>query len=119
MSRRTEKVNSLLKQVISDVIRLQVKNPHLPPLVTVTQVDVTADLRHAKVYVSVIGNESIKKEAILALQSAAGFIAVHASKEVTMRYFPVLMFILDESVEKLMRIDTLLGQIEKERERRE
>lgn len=119
MSRRTERINSLLKQVISDVIRLQVKNPHLPPLVTITHVDVTADLRYAKVYVSVIGDEMVKKEALHALQSAAGFIAVHASKEVTMHYFPVLTFLLDDSVDKHMRIDTLINQIEKEREGRE
>ncbi|MFC2049048.1 30S ribosome-binding factor RbfA [Chlamydiota bacterium] len=119
MSRRTERINSLLKQVISDVIRSEVKNPHLPPLVTITHVDITADLRHAKVYVSVIGEEATKKEALLTLQSAAGFIAVNASKEVRMRYFPALTFVLDDSVDKQMKIETVIKKIERERESRE
>lgn len=119
MSRRVQRFNSLLKQVISEVIRGQVKNPHLPPLVTITHVDITADLRHAKVYVSVIGDEGIKNEALHALQSAAGFIAVHASKEVSMRYFPELLFVLDDTVDKQMRIETIINQIEKERKARE
>lgn len=119
MSRRTERINSLLKQVISDVIRHQVKNPHLPQLITITHVDITADLRHAKVYVSVIGDETVRKEALAALQSAAGFIGVHASKEVSMRYFPELTFVLDDTVDKQMRIETIIVQIEKERKSRE
>ena len=119
MSRRTERINSLLKRVISDVLRREVKNPHLPPLVTITHVDITADLRQAKVYVSVIGEETAKKEALSALQSAAGFIGVHASKEMSMRYFPELMFVLDDTVDKQMRIEELINHIAKERKGRE
>src|SRR5262249_31220792 len=119
MTRRVQRLNSLLKQVISDVIHTEVKNPHLPQLVTVTHVEITKDLRHAKVYVSVIGDDKAKKEALGALQSAAGFIGVHASKEVVMRYFPVLTFILDDTVDKQMRIDELIGQLEQERRSRE
>ncbi len=117
--RRIERINSLLKEVISDVIRKEVKNPHLPQLITVTHVDVTKDLRHAKVYVSVIGEEKVKAEAIDALQSASGFIGVYASKQVVMRYFPELTFILDDSVDQQMRIDRLVADIQAEREIRE
>jgi ribosome-binding factor A len=119
MSRRVQRLNSLLKQVISDVIRKEVKNPHLPKLITITHVEITKDLRHAKVYVSVIGDEKAKQEACQALQSASGFIGVHASKEVMMRYFPALTFILDDTVDKQIRIEELIYQIEKERQARE
>jgi ribosome-binding factor A len=119
MTRRIERINSLLKQVISDIIRHEVKNPHLPPLVTVTRVEITPDLRHAKVYVSIIGEEKAKQEGLQALQSASGFIGVHASKEVRMRYFPELTFVLDDTVDKQMHIESLLNQIEKERKSRE
>lgn len=119
MNRRIERLNSLLKEVISDVIRKEVKNPHLPTLVTVTHVDVTKDLHHAKVYVSVIGDEASRNEALKALQSAAGFIGVHASKEIKIRYFPQLNFILDDTVDKQSRIEELLQKIEKERIRHE
>ena len=111
-------MNSLLKEVIADVIRAEVKNPHLPELATITHVAITKDLRHAKVYVSVIGEEKEKMEAIGALRSAAGFIAVQASKQVTMRYFPELKFILDDSVDQQMQIDKLLSEIQTERESR-
>ncbi|MCH9610248.1 MAG: 30S ribosome-binding factor [Chlamydiales bacterium] len=114
--RRTERVNSLLKEVISSIIRSEVKNPHIPELLTVTEVRVTKDLHYAKVYVSLI--EGDKNKAIEALQTAAGFIAVRASKQVVLRYFPELKFILDESVENQMRIESVIDGIRKEREKR-
>lgn len=114
---RIERLNSLLKEVISDVIK-QVRNPHLLALVTVTRVDISKDLHHAKVYVSLIGSETERQESLAALNSAAGFIAVHASKEVRMRFFPELIFKLDDSAEKHQRIDTLLQDLASERETR-
>jgi len=115
---RTERLNSLLKEVISEVIQRDVRNPHVNQFVTVTRVDITKDLHYAKVYISVIGTEEAKVETIAALNSAAGFIAVHASKKVVMRYFPELTFKLDDSVDKHMRIEKLLGEISAEREAR-
>lgn len=115
---RTDRLNSLLKEVISDVIRKDVRNPHVNELITVTRVDITKDLHYAKVFISVIGNETAKAETLKALQTAAGFIAVIASKKVVMRYFPELTFKLDDSVDKHMRIEKILGEISDERESR-
>ena len=115
---RTTRLNSLLKEVISEIIRREVRNPHVNELMTVTRVDITKDLHHAKVYVSVIGTQQQKEETLAALQSAAGFIAVQSSKEVVMRYFPALSFKLDDSVEKHMRIEELLGKIASEKDHR-
>lgn len=115
---RKDRLNSLLKEVISDVIRRDVSNPHINGLITVTRVEITKDLHYAKVYVSVIGTPEQKAETIEALQSAAGFIAVLSSKQVVMRYFPTLTFKLDDSVEKHMRIEELLGKIANERNQR-
>jgi ribosome-binding factor A len=115
---RTDRLNSLLKEVISDVIRREVRNPHVNELMTVTRVDITKDLHYAKVYISVIGSETEKQETLGALNSAAGFIAVNSSKQVVMRYFPTLTFKLDDSVDKHMRIESLLGKIESERRSR-
>ena len=78
---RTDRLNSLLKEVISEVIRKDVRNPHVNELITVTRVEITKDLHHAKVYISVIGNETEKAETIKALQTAAGFIAVTLLKK--------------------------------------
>jgi ribosome-binding factor A len=115
---RTDRLNSLLKEVISEVIRRDVRNPHVTELVTVTRVNISKDLRHAKVFISVIGSEQDKFETIKALNSAAGFIAVNSSHKVVMRFFPELVFKLDDSVDKHMRIEELLNQIGHERDAR-
>jgi ribosome-binding factor A len=118
MVERVDRLNSLLKEVLSEVIMQDVRNPHVSRLITVTKVDISKDLHHAKVYISVIGTQQEKDETLQALESAAGFIAVHASKKVVMRHFPTLTFKLDTSVDKQIRIDTLLGQIHDEQKSR-
>jgi ribosome-binding factor A len=117
-SKRIIRLNSLLKEVLSEVIRKEVRDPRLGVLITVTSVDMTNDLHHAKVYISVIGTPEEKKQSIEALQSAAGFIGVHASKKVVMRYFPSLTFKLDESVDNYMAIDSALVKIHEEQKKR-
>src|SRR5271170_1516395 len=116
---RVARLNSLLKEVISEVIHRDVRNPHVNQFVSVTSVDITSDLQYAKVHISVIGTPKEKEETILALQSAAGFIAIQSSKKVVMRYFPVLTFKLDTSVDQQMRIDTLLKKIHNEQHTRQ
>jgi ribosome-binding factor A len=118
-SKRVIRLNSLLKEVLSEVIRKEVRDPRLGTLITVTSVDMTNDLHYAKVYISVIGTPEEKKQSIEALQSAAGFIGVIASKKVVMRFFPSLTFKLDESVDKYMAIDSLLGKIQEEQKTRQ
>ncbi|MDN3504910.1 MAG: 30S ribosome-binding factor RbfA [Rhabdochlamydiaceae bacterium] len=114
-SRRCDRLNSLLKEVISEVVFRDVKNPNISELLTITKVDISKDLHHAKVYVSVIGDEKEKKLTLTTLNQAAGFIGSSSSKKVTMRFFPHLKFILDESVDKHMRIDSILKEIDESR----
>ncbi|MCB1072538.1 MAG: 30S ribosome-binding factor RbfA [Chlamydiales bacterium] len=118
MTKRTERLNSLLKEVLSEVIRDDVRNPNVAEFTTVTAVDISKDLHHAKVYISVIGTDTQRKETVEALESAAGFIGVLASKKVVMRHFPTLTFRLDTSVDKQMKIDSLLKKIHEEEESR-
>jgi ribosome-binding factor A len=118
-TRRVHRLNSLLKEVISEVIWKDVGHPKVSTLVTVTNVEVTKDLALAKVYISVIGSDKDKEETIKALQSAAGYIGVLASKKVVLRHFPSLSFKLDESVDKHIRINTILKDIEKEQQSRD
>ncbi len=115
---RVDRLNSLLKEVITEVIRGDVRNPRVAKLISVTQVDITRDLQHAKVYISVIGTDKEKADTLEALQEAAGFIAIKASKKVVMRYFPVLTFKLDQTVEQQLRVDELLGKIHEEQKTR-
>lgn len=116
---RLARVNSLLKEVIFEVIQKEVRNPHVTTFVAVTNVDTSADLHHAKVSISLIASEEEKAKVLAALNSAAGFIAVHAAKKVQLRYFPTLTFKLDTSLDEHMRIQKILGDIEKERLTRE
>ena len=117
--KRTDRLNSLLKEVISEVIHRDVRNPHVTELVTVTRVDITRDLHYAKVYISVIGTAKDKENTLAALQSAAGFIAVNSSKKMVIRYFPALTFKLDDGVDKHMRIEELLSEINEKKQQQE
>ncbi len=116
---RLARVNSLLKEVIFEVIQKEVRNPHVTTFVSVTNVDTSADLHHAKVFVSLIASDAEKNQIIAALNSAAGFIAVHASKLANLRHFPELTFRLDTSLDEHMRIEKIMSDIEKERRSRE
>ena len=112
---RLDRINSLLKEVLFEVIQKEVRNPAINTFITVTRVDTSADLHHATIYISLITSKEEKEKIVAALQSAAGFIAVQASKKVQLRYFPQLIFKLDTTVEKQMRIEDILHQIEEER----
>lgn len=117
--RRVERLNSLLREVISEVILREVKNPHVSSMVSVTTVSITPDLRYAKVYVNVIGSDEDKEETLKALTRSAGFIGSHSSKKVSLRYFPSLTFILDKSLDDQMRIEEILQDVKKEKDIRD
>ncbi len=115
--RRIEKINSLLKEVLSEVILHDLKHRNVPELITVTNVDTSNDLTSAKVYVSLIDSNPQKKEAMIEmLQKMASYIALLASKKITIRYFPVLTFKIDDSMDKYMKIDSILKKINSEAE---
>lgn len=109
--KRLKRLNSLLKEVISEVIQKEVRHPDVAEFVSVAQVDISKDLHYAKVWISVIGTEEEKEKTLAALTSAAGFIGIHASKKVVMRYFPQLTFKLDRTVDDQMKIEKILNDI--------
>lgn len=120
MSKRTVRLNSLLKEVISEVIRRDIHHSlYMTEFVTITRVDITNDLSFAKVYVSVIGDEKQKVLAVEALQHHARQIALLSRKKVTMRLFPHIEFELDASLEKQFRIEELLHKVSEERAHRQ
>lgn len=96
------------------MLREEVKNPAISSLTTITDVDVSPDLQNAKVFVSVIDEEANKKVTLDALKSAAGYIAVHASKKVVLRTFPSLTFKLDDSFDRYSKIEEILQSIQEE-----
>jgi len=118
-NKRIQKLNSLLRKVISEVIQKDIRNPNISHLTSVTSVDITKDLKYAKVLISIIGSDNEKATTIKALNKAAGFISTQASKKIVIRYFPALTFELDTSVDKQMKIEKILLEIEKEKKSRQ
>ncbi len=116
--KRIKRLNSLLREVISEVLAKDVKNLNISKFTTITDVEITKDARHAKVFISVIGTDKEKKDTIEALNQSAGYISFFASKKVVLRYFPSLTFKLDTSLDKHLKIEKILIDIKKEKEKR-
>jgi ribosome-binding factor A len=114
MTYRIERLNSLLRHEISDIIQRQVKDPRLGDFVSVTLVEVSSDLKFAKVYISSMGTESEKKETLRVLSSAAGFIRHELGNRMQARRVPELNFRLDETIEKADRVLRLIDRISEE-----
>lgn len=115
---RIERMNSLLQEIIYQVIHEEVKNPHITTFVTVTRVETSADFSHAKVFISMIADAAEKEKVLHALQSAAGFIAIHAHKKLDrLRYFPQLLFKIDTGLDDQLRIHEILTKLEDERKK--
>lgn len=114
MTYRIERLNSLLRQEISDLIQRQVKDPRLGTFVSVTAVDISSDMKFAKVYISRLGTESEKKETLQALVSASGFIRHELGNRMQTRRIPELSFRLDDTIEKADRVLRLIDRISEE-----
>ena len=99
MPRRMDRINVLLRQEISRVLAVELRDPRVSSIVSVTHVDASADLRNAKVFVSVLGDQSEKRSTLKALKSAAGFIRHSMRPHLTLKAIPSLDFMLDESIE--------------------
>ena len=106
--KRLERVNQLIKEVISGVLQRQIKDPRLG-FVTVTEVDTTADLKLARVYVSVLGPEEQWAKSFRALESARGFVWNWLRKHLDLRVTPQLAFRPDRSMEHAAHIQSLLA----------
>ena len=114
MTRRTERVNELLREEISELLRRRVKDPRVSGLVTVTAVEVTADLGHARVFVSVLGSDEERSETFRALDSAAPFLRRQLSQRLTLRRTPGLIFQRDDSLQRGAHVLTLLDEVAQE-----
>lgn len=103
------RVDETVRTVLSDAIATQLKDPRIG-FVTVTAVKTSQDLRHASVYVSVLGDEATRAQSLLGLRSAQGFLQRHLAQRLTLKHTPTLTFAYDESVDHGMRITELLDQ---------
>jgi ribosome-binding factor A len=116
-SRRIERINHLLRQEIADLLRREVKDATLSTaLISITEVETSPDLRSAKVYFSVYGDEAEIEAAHAHLKRAAGFLHHNLKERLDLRHTPHLEFIFDRSLERGDRIMRLMRTIEAERE---
>lgn len=116
MQRRKLRVNGLLRAEIGELLKRQVKDPRLGVFVSVTEVDTSSDLRHAKVFVSILGSVEEKKEALRALTAASGFLRKQLSERLALRRIPELNFVEDVSIEQGAHILELIKQVVTEEE---
>ena len=99
-SRRTERVNVLLRQQLSEIIARDMKDPRLAPIITIVHVGVSRDLRYARVFTSVLGSPEESKVAVETLNAASGFLRRELTTRVSLKTIPFLSFVADDSIEK-------------------
>lgn len=110
MTTRQGRINHQLKVEISDIIRREIRDPKLG-FVTITDAQVTADLRHANVYITIMGDEKAKRDGLRVLQKAAGFIRGEFGRRAHLKTIPEITFKFDTAVDQGVRIFELLQQV--------
>lgn len=111
MSRRTERIASLIQDTIGQLILTRLADPRVnPALTSVTQVEVHEDLLTAKIYISVMGTEAQQKLTLQALQHASGHIQELMAREITLRNTPILSFVADVKFKKAMETYKLINK---------
>jgi len=114
ISKRPQRVGDLIREVICEMLLRDLNDPRLES-VTITEVEVTADLKLATVFFSAMGNRSREEVALHGLQSATGYIRKKLGKELRLRYVPDLLFKVDQSFEYGSKIDRLIRTLQEEK----
>jgi len=111
VTHRIERVNSVIRYEISQLLQRQVKDPRLGNFVTVTEVSTSLDLRYARVFISRIGSEEEKRETLSALVSASGFFRRQLAKRLRLRHIPELSFQWDDSIRRGAHLLELIDKV--------
>jgi ribosome-binding factor A len=107
---RAERLAGVIRTEASEIIRRDLKDPRIG-FVSVTDVEVTADLRHARIFVSVLGDDEAKQRSMAGLNRAKGHIRSELGHRLTLRFVPEIHFRLDESIERGSRIVSLIREV--------
>lgn len=116
---KNTRINGEVQKELSNIIREEVKDPRIHPLTSVVAVEVSADLKHCKVYISVLGDEQSQKDTMTGLNSAEGYIRTQLARTVNLRNTPELTFVLDQSIEYGVNMSKLIDSVNKDIVRRE
>lgn len=112
-SNRINRISEEVKKVVSSVIMNGLKDPRVSTMTSVTNVEVTKDLRYANIYVSVLGDKKAGEDTIKGLESAKGFIRKEIGSKVNLRITPEPLFFLDTSIEYGIKISKMLNDLKK------
>lgn len=110
---RMTRINELLLEEIARLLQRDIKDPRIG-FVSVTRVETNRDLNHARVYVSIFGEEATRDEALQGLASAAGYIRNQLFRKLSLKSVPKLSFVLDESIAHAIHISSVLKKLEQE-----
>ena len=117
---KNTRINSEVLKELSRIISREIKDPRISPMTTVVAVEVAPDLKTAKAYISVLGDEKSQADTIAGLKSAEGYIRSRLAKSINLRNTPEIKFILDQSIEYGInmshKIDEAMKNISKEEE---
>ena len=112
MSRRSDRINGLLREEISLLLSREIKDPRLDGVISITHVQTSSDLRNARVFLSVMGDQATKDAAVDGIQSAATFLRRSLRDRLNLRYVPFLKFAIDESIEDANTVLRLMDSIQ-------
>ncbi len=114
---RTKRIGEEIKKIVSKLIREEIKDPRISSLVSITDVEVTSDLKYAYIYISVLSGD--KEGTLKGLKSASGFVRREVGKSIKLRYTPEMVFKLDESIEKGLYMSNLINNLQKKEEKKD
>ncbi len=106
---RLARIAEVVREVAANTILFGIRDPRVKG-VTVTRSEVSADLQHAKVFVSVMGTEKQQRDALIGLKNAAGFVQSKLADRLATRFLPVLLFVIDEGVKKSIEVARILAE---------
>ena len=107
---RADRLGDLMQREISDILHKRIRDPRIG-FCTIIRVEVSKDLRHAKVYVSIMGTEDQQKSTLAGLKSATGFIRREIGSRIELRHTPEILFKIDKSVDHSIRIARLIEEV--------
>ncbi len=115
-TQRSERVQEAIRQEVSRIVQLEMKDPRLG-FITITKVELTKDLRYARVYFSVLGENKDKHLTLKGLNSAKGYIKGLLSDRIKLQFMPEISFTIDQSIEHTKHIHDILEKLKKEKEK--